>query len=266
MNKPVCLFAIAAAAAAVAPWAHAASSGSGFARLDWRSVSIEATPGTQYAVLGHEASILFADNVALPVPGGTPYTLVANEVSSAAPQLQVSWTDPGLGRALAGVVDLGAGQTLQSRSSRVNSAGRRFDASNSSWMLLLHSDAGGSIRVQGDYELGVAAAVQLPGESALASVFANLRLYDPASGRVLFDDTREQLLSLGFGAGPQSDARGDMGSFDDLIDLPAGRDVRLFFTVSSGATLAAVPEPPVQLMLAVGLLSLALRRRRGGRP
>lgn len=264
MNKSVCLFAI--AAAAVAPWAHAASSGSGFARLDWHSVSIEATPGTQYAVLGHEASILFADNVPLPVVGGTPYTLVASDLISVAPQLQVSWTDPGLGRVLAGVVDLGAGQTLQSQSSRVNSAGSRFDASNSSWMLLLHSDAGGSIRVQGGYELGLEAAVQLPGESALAVVFANLRLYDPASGQILFDDTRDQQLSLGFSAGPRSDARADKGSFNDLIDLPAGTDVRLFFTVSSAATLAAVPEPHIQLMLAFGLLSLALCRRRGNQP
>lgn len=245
--------------------AQAASAASGFAQIDWASVGIAAATGTQYTVLGHEASVLFADNV-VPQPGsGTPYVVVASDTASDAPQTQGNWLTPALGRLLMGQVDLGAGQKIASQYSRVNGGGTGFDAALSSWMLLLHSDAGGQIHVTGNYLLSFSAAVGSAGESAFGNSFANVRLYDPGSGQVLFDDTRMQSLTVGQGALHLSDTAAGGGAFDDLITLPAGRDVRLFFSVSSAATTAAVPEPTSAGLLLAGLLGLAgclMRRNR----
>lgn len=246
---------------------QADSAATGLAQIDWRSVDITAQPGTQFSVAGHEASILFADNV-VPTPGGTPYVMGASDTASVLPGLQASRVDAGLGRQLSGQVDLGGAQLIAAQYSRVNTGSARFDASNASWMLVLHSAAGGEVRVTGDYLLGLSAAVQQAGDSVDAAVFANIRLYDPGSNQVLFDDARTLGLSLDAGPVPTSASRAGSGSFDDLVTLPAGRDVRLFFTVSSSAMTAAVPEPQSLALLPLGLLALFGRslRRRAGSP
>ncbi|MBW8848186.1 MAG: PEP-CTERM sorting domain-containing protein [Burkholderiales bacterium] len=249
------------AGALAAPGAQAASAASGFAQIDWASVGIAAVAGAQYTVLGHEASVLFADNVIPKIGSGTPYVQVASDTVDDAPQLQGDWLTPSLGRLLMGQVDLGAGQKLASQYSRVNGGGTGFDAALSSWMLLLHSDAGGQIHVTGHYLLSFSAAVGSASESAFGNSFANVRLYDPGSGQVLFDDTRMQSLSVGQGA-LLSDTAAGSGAFDDLITLPAGRDVRLFFSVSSAATTAAVPEPAAWQLLLAGLAACLFRARR----
>lgn len=241
---------------------QAASAASGFAQIDWSSVGIAAAAGTQYTMLGHEASVLFADNV-LPKPGsGTPYVVVASDTASDEPRTQGDWLTPTLGRLLMGQVDLGAGQKIASQYSRVNGGDTGFDAALSSWMLLLHSDAGGQIRVTGNYLLSFSAAVGSASESAIGNSFANVRLYDPGSGQVLFDDTRMQSLTVGQGTLRLSDTAAGNGAFDDLITLPAGRDVRLFFSVSSAATTAAVPEPAAWQLLLPGLAACLFRLRR----
>lgn len=250
------------AGALAAPGAHAASAASGFAQIDWASVGITAVAGTQYTVLGHEASVLFADNVIPKIGSGTPYVQVASDTVNDAPQLQGNWLTPPLGRLLMGQVDLGAGQKLASQYSRVNGGGTGFDAALSSWMLLLHSDAGGQIHVTGNYLLSFSAAVGSVGESAFGNSFANVRLYDPGSGQVLFNDTRMQSLTVGQGAPRLNGTAAGSGAFDDLITLPAGRDVRLFFSVSSAATTAAVPEPAAWQLLLAGLAACLFRARR----
>ncbi|MEO6280082.1 hypothetical protein [Roseateles sp.] len=266
--KPVQQLLVAASLAPLliaTPVAQAASAATGIAQIDWSSVAITPLSGTQYSVVGHEATVMFANNVALPVSGGTPYEVGASDTTTDAPRLHAQHLDPGLGRLLMGQVDIGEGQQIASQYARVGVFGERFDASNSTWALLLHSDAGGQIHVTGNYLLSLSATATLPGDSAYAVTFADIKLYDPSAGLGLFEDYREQVLSVGLTGQPHSGLRAVAGSFDDLITLPAGQDVKLFFTTSAGATLAAapVPEPDMQALLAVGLAGMWLLRRLG---